>query len=121
MSASTQPRPIPQHIEELRKRGWRGGLIPRHRAFARLEPSAFDLVGGGALLIAMSLLWVRMLGPLGELWRRMFAWWARPLGLEGSIVMVPQNWSAHMHFALPYLSAPAGPITPLIWSLTALI
>jgi len=33
--------------------------------------------------------------------------------------MVPQNWGAHMHFALPYLSAPAGPITPVTWSITA--
>lgn len=121
MSTTAKIQPIPAHVEELRKRGWRGGLILRHRAFARLEPSAADLIGGAALLIGMSLAWVKTLAPLGEFWRWMFVRWARPLGLEGSLVMVPQHWSAHMHFSLPYLSAPAGPITPVVWSVSAAV
>lgn len=110
---------LPPHLETIRTRGWRGGLILRHRAFARLEPSASDLIGGALALIGFSLGWARLLGPVGELWRWIFALWARPLSLDGSIVMVPQQWGAHLHFALPYLSAPAGPITPAIWSFTA--
>jgi hypothetical protein len=110
---------LPPHLESVRTRGWRGGLILRHRAFQRLEPTASDLIGGALALIAFALLWARMLGPIGELWRRIFAIWARPLGLESTIVMVPQQWGAHLNFALPYISAPAGPITPAMWSFTA--
>lgn len=112
---------MPPYLEAVRTRGWRGRLITRHRAFTRLEPSTADLVGGAFLLISISLLWVRLLGPLGEFWRRLFLFWAKPLGLDGSIIMVPQHWSSHMQFALPYLSAPAGPITPGVWSITALV
>src|SRR5437588_6766844 len=97
------------HLEQIRTRGWRGGLILRHRAFQRLEPTASDLIGGALALIGFSLMWVRLLSPIGELWRHIFVFWARPLGLQGSIVMVPQQWGAHLHFALPYVSAPAGP------------
>ncbi|HZU22482.1 MAG TPA: hypothetical protein VE998_06580 [Terriglobales bacterium] len=106
-------------VESVRSRGWRGGLILRHRAFQRLEPSASDLIGGAAALVGLSLLWARLLGPIGQFWRAMFAFWARPLGLDSTIIMVPQQWGAHLHFALPYLSAPAGPITPTMWSVTA--
>lgn len=112
---------LPERLEQLRLRGWRGGLIPRHRAFKRLEPSPADLIGGALLLITISLSWVALLGPIGKLWQQIFVFWAKPLGLDFSIVMVPQNWGAQMHFALPYLSAPAGPITPVTWSITAAV
>jgi hypothetical protein len=112
---------LPSHLEQLRLRGWRGGLIPPHRAFERLDPGASDLIGGALLLIGTSLSWVALLGTIGKFWQHIFAFWAKPLGLEFSIVMVPQHWSSHMRFALPYLSAPAGPITPLTWSITAAV
>ena len=37
MSAMTQSALTDQQIHDLRRRGWRGGIITPHRAFARLH------------------------------------------------------------------------------------
>jgi hypothetical protein len=106
--------------DELRFRGWRGGRISTHRAFARLHPTAGDMLGSGVLLIGFSLAWIRLIPSVTHLWARMFSFWAVHLNLHAPVDIVPQHWG-RIALSIPYINLPAGPITPLTWSLTALV
>jgi hypothetical protein len=110
----------PAADDELRFRGWRGGRISTHRAFARLHPTAGDLIGSALLLIGFSLAWMRLIPSVTHLWARMFSFWAVHLNLQAPVAMIPQHWG-RIELSIPYISLPAGSITPLTWSLTALV
>ena len=45
-------------IRDIRRRGWRGGIITPHRAFARLHFSARDFAGIVASVLAISSAWM---------------------------------------------------------------
>jgi hypothetical protein len=112
---------VARNFEDLRFRGWKGGLITPHRAFASIRPTLADAIGSIVLLVGMSLAWVAMLDRIGRFWGAIFTFWAAKLHLGANVVMVPHSWGTHIHFALPYISVPAGPVSPLAWSLTAVI
>lgn len=108
-------------IDELRHRGWRGGIIAPHRAFAYLPIRLIDVAGGLLLAIALSLGWIVALPLVGRFWRNILAFWTRALKLDGSVVMAPHHWGAHVHFGLPYVNIAAGALSPFAWWLTAVI
>ena len=119
-SPKVSPKLSPE-LRELRTRGYRGGIIRPHRAFASLHPSLVDGVFAACLVVGMSLAWVRLLPAVGELWNWIFLWGIQALGLESRVTMLPQSWAGGLHFSLPFLALTAGGITPLVWSLTAAI
>ena len=106
-------------INELRYRGWRGGIITPHRAFVYLPIRLADVIGGILLAAALSLGWIKLLPLVGKFWGHIFAFWTRALTLEGTVVMAPQHWGPHVNFALPYVNIAAGALNPLAWWLTA--
>jgi hypothetical protein len=113
--------PRAQSVDEMRFRGWRGSVIRPHRALARLHPTLADAVAGAALLIGMSLLWVRLIPAVTRLWTRIFVFWSARLGLQAPVVLSRQHWGTHINFDLPFFSLPAGAITPLTWAICALL
>src|SRR5437588_3086442 len=111
--------PAPQN-EDLRLRGWRGGLIRPHRAMIRLHPTLGDAIASAATLIGVTLLWMRFIPACTWLWTRIFRWWVARLDLHAPVVLAPQHWGSHIQFAIPFISLPAGAITPITWMATAL-
>jgi hypothetical protein len=112
---------LPPEIEALRHRGWRGGVITPHRAFAYLPLKLGELAASFVLAASLSLGWLAVLGPVGRFWGHVFVFWTKALRLEGAVVMMPTHWGSHIHFALPYVNVSAGPPGAYVWWLTAMV
>jgi hypothetical protein len=111
--------PLPADLAQLRYRGWRGGVIESHRAFAIERPHRGSLFSGIALMLGLPLLWLAMLDRVGVFWGHLFAFWSKRLRLGSQVVMVPQTWTSLVHFSLPSLSISAGGPDPGLWWITA--
>lgn len=118
MIHSAQPALTPQRLRDLRYRGWRGGIITPHRAFARLHFDFKGLVITSACVFAITAMWFLSLPLVGELWFRIFRFWHRALGLESSVARAPQHWGP-LHFSIPTVLIAAGPPGAVTWWATA--
>jgi hypothetical protein len=107
-----------QQIEDIRRRGWRGGIITPHRAFARLHVRTTDLIVTLVSVLAITGAWLASLPLVGEFWFHVFRFWHRLLGLEGSVARAPQQWGM-LHFSVPTVLVSAGPPDSLSWWITA--
>jgi hypothetical protein len=99
----------------MRNRGWRGGLILPHRAFARLPLRRADVFSSLALVLFLTTGWVLLLPLVGRFWAEILGFWTRAMQFQAQVVMVPQQWFRPVHFALPFVSVPAGPPDPWTW------
>jgi hypothetical protein len=102
-------------LETIRHNGWRGGTITPHRAFVRLRLRPGRIVETVVLAAVGTASWIALLPAVGRLWGRIFAFWGTELGLKSEVILVPQGWGAHIHFALPCFSAAAGPASGEAW------
>jgi len=105
-------------IQYLRHRGWRGGIVAPHRAFAHLHFGKRDFAVALASVLAITGAWLLSLRYVGEYWFRVFRFWHRALGLEGSVARAPQQWES-LHFSLPTVLISAGPADVFTWWTTA--
>src|SRR5205085_4328510 len=85
------------------------------------QPSLADGCGAALLVLGFSAAWVRLLPLVGELWFRIFVFGVDAFGLHSSVAPLDQRWASRVQFSLPFVALPAGSVTPLVWSLTALI
>ena len=120
MSAATPSALTEAQLYDIRRRGWRGGIITPHRAFARLHFTARDFYLIGASVLAISAAWLFSLRYVGELWFHIFRFWHRALGLEGSVARAPQVWGP-IHFSMPTVLISAGPPDAFTWWTTAAV
>ena len=118
MSHAAQPVLTPECLRDLRHRGWRGGIITTHRAFARLHFGLKDFAVTTASVLALSALWFFSLPLVGEFWFRVFRFWHHALGLESSVARAPQHWGP-IHFSIPTVLIAAGPPGAVTWWVTA--
>jgi hypothetical protein len=105
-------------LDGMRHRGWRGGLIKPHRAFIRLQVGPWRIAESAGLAFLGTGLWIAALPAVGRLWGRIFAFWGKHLGLRSEVVLVPQGWGRHIHFALPCFGLAAGPASGTTWWIT---
>jgi hypothetical protein len=120
MTATAQSIVTEEQIQSLRRRGWRGGIITPHRAFAHLHFSKLDLWITIASVAAMTAGWLGALSYVGEFWFRIFRFWHKFLGLEGSVARAPQHWGP-LKFSLPTVLISAGPPASMTWWITAAV
>jgi hypothetical protein len=119
--AAAPERILPAEVEELRHRGWKGGIISPHRAFAYL-PLRWGEIGLSIVLaVSLSFGWLKALPVVGRFWAHIFSFWTRALQLKGSVMMAQQHWGTHIHFGLPYVNVSAGPPGVGIWWITAAV
>jgi hypothetical protein len=116
---SRQEKALPGWLQALRHRGWRGGTITPHRAFARLHIGLKEVFICACLVYGLSFGWIKALPFVGNFWGRVFAYWAKALDLEGSLAVAPQHWGSHIHFSLPFLNMSAGPADAHTWWIAA--
>ncbi len=117
-SPREEHKPLPPALEILRRRGWRGGLITPHRAFVRLRLGPRRLAESVALASLGTALWIATLPAVGRLWGHILAFWGKRLGLKSEVILVPQGWGPHIHFALPCFGLAAGPASGMVWWIT---
>jgi hypothetical protein len=109
-----------QQIYDIRRRGWRGGIITPHRAFARLHLRTSDFVVSLVSVLGITAGWLLALPLVGEFWFHVFRFWHRFLGFEGSVARAPQQWGP-LHFSVPTVLVSAGPPDSLSWWITAAV
>jgi hypothetical protein len=114
-------KPLPRKIEALKHRGWRGGLITPHRAFAYLKIGAKEIITSLLMVIGFTYAWIRIVPSVGRWWGRIFAYWTKALNLEGTVIMAPEQWGHHIRFSVPYISGAAGPADPHTWWITGVV
>lgn len=105
-------------LETIRHRGWRGGVISPHRAFVRLRLKPWRVIETIVLAAGGTACWIALLPAVGHLWGRIFAFWGTELGLDSDVLLIPQGWGAHIHFALPCFGVSAGPASGEAWWIT---
>ena len=120
MSATTSLALTEAQLFDIRRRGWRGGIITPHRAFARLRFTARDFCVISSLVLAITAAWLCSLRYVGELWFHVFRFWHGVLGLEGSVARAPQVWGP-VHFSVPTVLISAGAPGALTWWTTAAV
>jgi hypothetical protein len=109
---------LPPAVEVMRHRGWRGGLITPHRAFVRLRLGPRQIIESVVLVFAGTAAWIALLPTVGRFWGHILAFWGKQLGLKSDIILAPQGWGRHIHFALPCFGLPAGPASGEAWWIT---
>ncbi len=113
-----EDRRLPPELQAIRVRGWRGGLITPHRAFVRLRLSRRRFLESAALAFVGTALWIAVLPAVGRFWGHVLAFWGSHLGLKSEVILVPQGWGRHIHFALPCFGLAAGPASGTAWWIT---
>jgi hypothetical protein len=111
----------PAWIAELRRRGHRGQIVPKHRALARYVLRPADLVTASALLIAVLSTWLALLPTVCQLWQKIFVFCVGRIGLEAHIVNQPYQITPYLRFAVPYLQLTSPLPGPTIWWITAAV
>ena len=118
ISRAGRAKRLTRELELLSHRGWRGNYITPHRAFARLHIGPQRIAETIALAAAGTISWILVLPAVGRLWAHLFTFWGSALGFKGDILLVPQGWGSHIHFALPCFAIAAGPASGLAWWIT---
>lgn len=117
---SPNPRTNSGIPELVRFRGHRGGIIPMHRALARLKFNFVELSSSIALVLAAVLACVRYLPYVTALWRVMFQLGLHFLPLQAGLATARYHFRG-LHFEVPYLLLdPALPSLEL-WAATCVV
>lgn len=109
---------LPADLQDIRHRGWRGGVITPHRAFVRLRLSRSRVVESAAIAVLGTASWIALLPAVGRFWGHILAFWGARLELKSEVILVPQGWGSHIHFALPCFGLAAGPASGTAWWIT---
>ncbi|HKW18997.1 MAG TPA: hypothetical protein VJO35_15930 [Terriglobales bacterium] len=92
-----------------------------HRAFAHLPVDARRVAHALILVVLGTGSWVLALPSVGKLWGRIFAFWGLQLKFRSEVILVPQGWGSHIHFALPCFGLAAGSASGTSWWATAVL
>ena len=110
---------LPPALDATRRRGWRGGIIAPHRAFVRMRLGPRRIAVSAALALLGTACWIAALPVVGRFWGLILGYWGGMLGLKSAVILVPQGWGSHIHFALPCFGLAAGPASGTAWAITA--
>jgi hypothetical protein len=120
-SKARSPASLPPDLEAIRRRGWRGGIITPHRAFVRIRLKPARIAESVGLAAVGTAVWIALLPIIGRFWGELFAFWGAHLGLRSAVILVPQGWGSHIHFALPCFGLSAGAASGLAWWITGAV
>jgi hypothetical protein len=112
---------LPPALEAIRRRGWRGGVIAPHSAFIRIRLKPARIAESVGLVVVGTASWIALLPTVGRFWGDIFAFWGTHLGLRSAVLLVPQGWGWHIHFALPCFGLSAGAASGLAWWITCAV
>lgn len=108
-------------LADLRRRGVRGGIIPRHRAMAGMAIPRRTMVTASAVALGTATAVFFSLSPLAELWARVFEALAGPVGIGGGIGERYTTFLGRHTLPTPYFGATAGDPSPTTWRIVAAV
>ncbi|UCC74809.1 MAG: hypothetical protein JSV86_09750 [Gemmatimonadota bacterium] len=101
---------LPAELEELRYRGYAGGLIVQHRAMAVEPHPAPKILTSVFLVLGLLAGWFAALDWVVVAWAWILDFWRAVFGLNGYVVIIDYP----LGFSAPYLAVGAG--LPGIWT-----
>lgn len=98
------------------QRGFRGRVIPPHRAILTLRLTASRAGYGALAAVLLATAWFFAINPMARAWAAMLGFWCEVIGLpaEPGIVRHAILDGAYV-LEFPRLAAAAAPLTPAIW------
>lgn len=106
-------------LADLRRRGVRGGIIPRHRAMIGLAIPRQRIVTAALVAVGLATGVFFALPPLAELWARAFEAILPALGMSGGVGMRYTTFLGVHALPTPYLLADAGEPGQFTWRVLA--
>ena len=91
----------------LRRRGYHGQAILRHRAFQKLQLKVWNLISSAATAFVLTLAWLFLRAPVGRLWGATFQVWLQWMRLPGAVTIV-QSEGTYFQSAIPRVSIEAA-------------
>lgn len=115
------PKELRKRIEQLRYRGYAGGVIAPHRALLTLPKKIHEL--GTALLLSVIVLtgWLSIIFWVCSIWYEMLGWWIDILQLDANLALAPYHIGSFLQVDVPYIQMTAGVPNCFIWSITLFI
>jgi len=98
-------------LEDLRRRGYGGGVIAPHRAMITSPHHATKILGMATLTIVVLYVWLFLITWVTRFWGWTLDFWREALGMSGVVEM----WSYPFGIAIPYLQVSAGPPSTGAW------
>jgi len=98
------------------QRGFRGRIIPPHRAILTLRLSGARAGYGALTALLLAALWFFAINPMAHVWAAMLGFWSEVIGLPAE-----PGIARHVIFGgayvieFPRLAAAAAPLTPAQW------
>jgi hypothetical protein len=97
-------------------RGYRGGVIPMHRALARFRLSRMNVVTAAALLVLSLMIWAGVLPRVCQLWNSLFSFWLGVLPLQADLIVKQYRITSVYSLNVPFFSMePVEPTTQIWW------
>ena len=105
----------------IRFRGHRGGIIPMHRALARLEYGLAEMSGSIALTVIILFTWLKCIPYICVFWQRIFLLGLHYLPLSAVLTTSPRHLGRLLRFDLPYFQIDGVLPDPVLWEVTCAV
>jgi YaiO family outer membrane protein len=98
------------------QRGFRGRIIPPHRAILTLRLSGARALNGALAAVLLSVLWFFAINPVARIWAAMMRFWCEVIGFNADSEIVRHTiFGGAWVIEFPRLAAGAAPLTGGIW------
>jgi hypothetical protein len=112
---------FPQHILDLRGRGYAGGEIRQHRAFRRIGERQRISWSAVALVALLTLFTLALLPTIARFWLRLLQLIGPQLGFEQLITARPRSIVPFVRADVPFIAVNAPLPSARVWWITALV
>lgn len=110
----------PKHLDPIRFRGHRGGIIPMHRALNRLQLVPLNIVTSVLTFVCISALWITLLPVVCRFWTQVFSFALSRLALH-AVLELPRYRFKFLQFYVPCLRMDPTFPSVRMWSLNCAI
>lgn len=105
----------PGSADPTRFRGYRGGVIPMHRALTHFRLGPMNLLAAISLFVFFSSVWLFFLDGLCRFWKQVLAAGIRLLPLQAELGLSPHRLTPLIRFEIPYLRMEPVQPSPQTW------
>lgn len=91
-----------RQIEDLRRRGHRGGYIVDHRSLLTSRRGWAKVVMGTALTVIFFGSWLMAVNSVSDFWARVLVFWDEALGMGGYVTLIHYQIGDVYEFRVPY-------------------
>ncbi|MCP4546867.1 MAG: hypothetical protein GY835_10430 [bacterium] len=119
MKKKTNPAKYDQvlrrQLEQLRIRGFAGGIISKHRSMLTLPLRPARIAVSMIMSVSILLIWLFILNDVSHGWTSIMDFWRDVLGLGGYVVTSRYPITDILYLDVPHVHTGAAGLTPQIW------